>query len=166
MNNILTINDFTGDVQLSVSDFILQEFNKFIEAEQPKFLRKILGVTMYNELAAATLTETKWSNLLNGADFTYSDVLVHFNGVKNCFKYYVYALWVRNHAAMHSGGSFVMVKNENATDIVPLAQYVYAQNECLETWIEVDAFCYTESSTYTTYAGNAPFENTANLFGF
>ena len=165
MNNIITINDFTGDIQLSVSDFQKQNFDNFIAQKQPVYLRKVLGVQLYNELAAADTSETKWSKLIQGCDYVWSDVYYHFYGLKRGFAYYIFAEWIKSDTVkIQNGGSFI-VKNENATDVVPVANDVYAQNECMIEFEELDAFITNDLSTYPSYLGNAPYDHIANIFG-
>ena len=162
MDSLLTHSDFIFDTQISISSDEQQLFAEFIAKTQADFLRKVLGVELYNAVVAAPNT---FDGLLNGEDFTYSGSLFHFNGVTEILRYYVYVLWMQNNAAFTTGSGTTQPKHENSTEVSSGLLIVRAQNKCLQLCNSMLKSYIEDQNYYSIWHYTQPFENYYNVFG-
>lgn len=122
MNNIINIENFTGQYAFSVGQF-QDNFNDFIAKLQKKYLKCFLGVEAYRELESyyddsEAEAIAKWDNFLNGTDYT-SDTtgyLAEFEGFKQILIKIVYAEWIISDDYFNETGGF-RSQNENSNKL-------------------------------------------------
>lgn len=169
MNNLITISDFVGDMQLSIQSDFAQDFDALITKIQAEFLRKVLGVTMYNQLVAAFDTEDtvaqKWTDLVNGADFTLDGELEHFEGLKKALTLYAYVKLQQMITVTHTPSGNVTMKTENAMPASPLFKVVHAQNDCMLLADFLQYYIYANATDFPDYVYGLPFTHLYNSFG-
>jgi hypothetical protein len=160
MDLLITHNDFVGEYNLSINELNQGDFNSFVSVRQVEFLRKIFGVTMYNEYKTGMETlpiESKWTDLNDGCDFTYSDYAYHFDGVKEALKAYVYSQWLQSRYVFNVSSGNVILKNENAENTDPAFLVQKANNKCIEICDQLRCFVYANTATYPNFLFSEPF---------
>ena len=105
MANILSDTDFKGFLFIDFTNETLKsDFNNnFLPKIEEKYLRYLLGHSLYNEfIAGLNVTEPeeiaqKWIDLRDGADFTVEinskNVALHFDGVKELLKHFAWSAY-------------------------------------------------------------------------
>lgn len=154
MNNILTINDFTGRYALSISDYAIDTFNSYITDYQYNLLIDMLGAELYNDFNTNP-TSQKWIDLLNGK--TYTDCwanVQNWRGLKDLLIPYVYANFTLENYKKQVQSGVVKPKFENA-DILNERERkevaFAANNEFVKKWAECFNFLYSNNADYTDF---------------
>lgn len=129
---------FQGEIfiaQLSQID-VQEAVQGFVDKYEPKVLRKLLGITMYNDLLNSVEAsrqnppvplEQKWISLLNGVDYD-SDTR-HWDGLEILIANYVYWYYMFDYNVHSVQVGVVKPKSENATPASPVHKMVRAWNE-------------------------------------
>lgn len=93
---------------------------EFIDKYEPLFLKKLLGIDLYNEFIAGLAEDpidSKWISLRDDTE------------LKNMLVNYVYYWYMRNQSTLSAGISEVKPKAENATPVSSVDKQVRAWNE-------------------------------------
>lgn len=88
---IVTINDFTGEIKIPLSNSTCgeaQKLTRMINQYETDILVDLLG-EMYGDFIA-NITDTKYQDLINGANFTIDGVEIPFVGLKALIAYKIY----------------------------------------------------------------------------
>lgn len=106
----------------------------FIDKKEAEYLKKVLGLSLYNDFIAGLETsgdiEQIWLDLRDGADYTESDVLYNYCGVKELLKPAIYSDWITiNYRKWSNGGMIVNDGQNNTTAVNPSDEIVTAWND-------------------------------------
>lgn len=107
----------------------------FIDKYEPKFLKELLGATLYSEFVAglqADPIDPKWIELRDQTD------------LKTMLIDYVYYWYLRNWATITAGVGEVKGKSDNATQVSPAQKMVTSWNEMatLARFFDLDTTTY------------------------
>lgn len=90
----ITSSDFKRDLKLPLDNADLVDFNDYIETVSDKYMRRLLGESLYSEFETAMdgTPAQKWLDLFDGVVYTnYVDNSeVHFEGCKQMLLYFIY----------------------------------------------------------------------------
>lgn len=123
---------------------VQDRMNAFIDRYEKKFLREFLGPDLYSSFKTnaidITPAEQKWTDLLNGVDFTASNSRkyswIGFKGSgafpQSPIANYVYYFWQKDQVTQTTALGEVSSKSENATLVSPAAKMVRAWNEMID----------------------------------
>lgn len=114
-----------------------RDFVAFIEATEAKYLKAILGLQLYNDfiegLEDSGTVEQKWTDLKDGANYTYSDVLYEWRGVKAMLKPVVYSEWLTiNFRRWTSSGMIINTGQQNSGAVNPDQEIIRGWNEFVD----------------------------------
>lgn len=168
MNALITYDDFIDDVMLDMPDANQVAFNTFLIKMQTEYLRKSLGVQLYNLLDSGYSEDpipTIWTNLINGCDFTYSDIQYRFEGLKSGLIYYSYVKYLQNNMITQTITGTIKPLNENSENITPIGHINNAINYCVELNNDLEAFIKVNETDYPNYIYSNIYSNYANILG-
>lgn len=159
--SIISPEIFEGEIfiaQLSQLD-VQESVQEFIDKYEPKLLRKLLGVKMYNDLIAAvdasrqnppTPLDPKWSKLIEGSDFDSGKD--HWDGLEILIADYVYWYFMFDYNVHTVQVGVAKPKSENATPASPVHKMVRAWNEFVQMTCIMHDFIKDNSTDYPDYA--------------
>jgi len=168
MASLLSYTDFVDDRQLNISTALDTAFASFLERIEVLFLRKVLGVSLYNlfyDGIKADTIEAKWSNLFNGCDFVSGSDTYHFDGLKRALIDYSFVTYIQDKTTTNVTSGNVATKQNNADSLTPIGKLIDAQNECLDLIDDLDVFISLFESDYPNFIKGMPFPQRANIFG-
>jgi hypothetical protein len=166
----LTVKYFTGELNIPNSDaqHVQDLIQTFIEKYEPLVLTHVLGYELYAELKAGTVSKpyaTKWSELLNGKDYTYNSKARHWRGIvdqsidglpQSFLANYVYYYYMKFNFTQTAAMGEVTSKNENSIPANPGLKMVRAWNEGAVWIAQLQHFLNASySDTYTTWTINS-----------
>jgi hypothetical protein len=168
MAAMLSYLDFTDDIQLDIPTIRDAEFTDFCQKKESEFLRKILGVTMYDQfvsgLAVLPSPEQKWIDIRDGKKFEYHGKMFYFEGVKESLKYYTYIKYQQKQLTINVTSGNVAQKNSNSYDVSIVPRLVDANFKCLDQCEMLLQFIEANKTIYTDFQFGLPFENRFNNF--
>lgn len=136
--------------------------DSFIEAEETKILKKILGIELYNEfiqgLESSGDIEQKWIDLRDGATYEYGEVQYQYEGLKDLLKPYIYQLAVQlNYRKLTTSGVVINRGQQNTETQNPNYEVVTYWNEFVS---KVGKWCEMKNTLYGfLYANEADYES-------
>lgn len=112
-------------------------FQDFVDKEEAKILKKILGIELYNLLVEEAELESDyradWANdLIDGVLYEYLGIQYEWNGLVEMLRPYIYALHLRANWDTHDEAGIVASKGENGEVISPALRIVNAYSEFYE----------------------------------
>lgn len=167
MANILTSANFIDDCQLSISTIadVQTAFTTFLEKMEAEFLRKVLGIKLYDAFKtawAANPTSGVWFELINGGN--YNEDESYFEGLKSALIYYTYIKHQQNKDSIAVVNGNVKGNQDHATTIGITNKLVNANNRCLEICDKLPGYC-KSISEFSDLNYTAPFNTTWNSWG-
>jgi len=122
----------------------------FIEAEEAKILKKILGLRLYNEfiegLEASGEIEQKWTDLQDGTTYEYGDILYEYTGLVDFLKPYICSKWMEiNFRKPTTSGVVINNGQQNTQTVTPDYEVVTYWNEFAE---KVGVNCNRKNTLY------------------
>lgn len=149
---------------IAPADFILNEalpidtlgdaLQKYINKYEPIILTRVLTYQLYKEFNTGISAETpdeKWTNLLNGAEYTYENELKYFEGVKIVIVNYVYFKYIKEQSQSNSGVGIKKVTTENSTDTDATFKQVFSYNEMVDINEQLKEFMSVNDNVYDNY---------------
>jgi hypothetical protein len=143
---------------------ISSQLSLFIQKYEEKFLRDVLGYSLYKAFSAAwPSTDQKWVDLVEGVEYTSAGKTKFWRGLVDAVSgdvsfdtspiaNYVYYWYQRNNHTQTATTSEVKPANENATVASPAVKMVKAWNE-MSTWIcELVDYLDAKKDDYTEWA--------------
>lgn len=146
---------------LDVSDFLnvpykipnieeSQIFAEYIEAEETKILKKVLGLRLYNEfiegLDESGTIEERWEALQDGGEYEYNDILYEYTGLVDFLKPYICSKWMEvNYRKATTSGVVINQGQQNTTTVTPDYEVVTYWNEFVG---KVGGSCARENTLY------------------
>jgi len=107
----------------------------FIESEETKLLKKVLGLDLYNEFIAGLEDSSiaqKYIELRDGAEYTYGTKTYEYAGVIDLLKPYIYSRLVElNYRKLTSSGVIINQGQENTLVQNPTYEVVTYWNEAV-----------------------------------
>lgn len=114
-------------------DTLEDQFTAYVDEQEPKLLKKLLGYQLYSEfIAGLAVTPTpaaKWTDLKNGKEYTYLDVTYKWEGMVAMLRPLIYYKWLSDTYDFHTGGGIAISDPENAEIISPNTRLVRAFND-------------------------------------
>jgi hypothetical protein len=127
----------------------------YITLYEPKFLQEVLGYGFY-KLMMANIASPRFAALINGAEYTYENVLRKWGGFSNAEKespvanYVFYQFGRRN--VEHAVGLGVMLPvAENAQIMIPTLTLINAWNEMVTMVKNMNYYLKANAGTYPEY---------------
>jgi hypothetical protein len=147
----LDVNDFLNRPYKIPNIEESREFiDDYIEDEETKILKKILGLRLYNEfiegLDTSGTIEQKWIDLRDGAEYESGSNLYEYRGLVDFLKPYICSKWVEiNFRKATTSGVIVNNGQQNTQTVVPDYERVQYWNEFVE---KVGGSCAMENTLY------------------
>lgn len=133
--SIVQTTDFTLNQSLPI-DVIGNQLQVYINKYEPKILSKVLGYQLYKEFKAAidagAPIDAKWTNLRDGAEYTYNSIPEYFDGVKVIVVNYIYFKFIKENSQHASGVGIKRVNSENSENADPSYKMQLAYNEMVD----------------------------------
>ena len=125
---IVKASDFQAEISLGQLEHadVIAVIDEFIEKYEPKYLSRLLGATLADELADAISQpepEEQWKNLANM--------------VKKPCANYIYYWFQRDSVSATSGSGESETETENAKRVSPIGKMIRAWNEMVDDSISV-----------------------------
>jgi len=98
-----------------------KEFVAFIERWEEKLLKQVLGVSLYNEFIEGLEESgdiTRWTNLQNGAEYTYGDYTYEYQGIVKMLVPAIYSEWVKIICRRFTTSGVIVNKGQQNTERV------------------------------------------------
>ncbi len=114
--SVIAVEDFNDRPYKVPNQKESVEFKDFIEKAEEDLLINLLGYSLYKEFIAGLATGPvlqKWTDLKDGAEYTYSEKLYKYNGLIDFLKPAIYSLWM-SVARAATASSFVWKSLETA----------------------------------------------------
>lgn len=125
----------------------------FIDKYEPKVLRKLLGVKMYNDALTASAVDpvaAPWADFFDGAD--YDSGSKHFDGLKLLIADYVYWFYMFDYNVQTVQVGVAKPKSENATPASPVHKMVSAWNEFVYLTCSMHDYLRANEEDFPDYA--------------
>lgn len=108
--SIISIADFNaGELKITRNNAVDTDLQSYIDETEEKFLRLLLGDTLFIEFSAQLPTPTlqKWTDLLNGYNYTIENEsgeneTVYFIGIKKMLRLFTWFYFVREQSFQNS----------------------------------------------------------------
>jgi hypothetical protein len=128
-------------------------FLSFVDEQEEKRLKKILGRELYDAFKAGLyetdeegefvldedenlipleeeVIEQQWKDLRDGNSYTYNDKVFYWDGMVELLKPYIYSEWIRYNAEKYNGsGGINIPSSENSTVASPAGLVVRGYND-------------------------------------
>jgi hypothetical protein len=126
--------DFDENPDFSIPNMPEDSFQDFIDKKEEEVLRKIFGTALYNEFVANfeegnAYLEDRFRNIIEGADYTYNEVLYNYAGIKAFLVPYIYGEWLAKTWKTWTRAGVVEAVGENSTKVSPRVDIVRARRE-------------------------------------
>ena len=132
--NFVTSSDFTL-VPYSIPNInkVVNTFEDYANEQIEKMLEeKLLGFTLtaaFKTGLAQVTIEEKWTKLRDGAEYTYGGKTYKWKGMRDLFRPFIYAMWLRDNYDNFSGIGVTVANAENSQVIDPSQRIVRAWND-------------------------------------
>lgn len=133
-----------------------REFVTFIEKEETKILKKLLGIDLYNEfiegLATSGEVEERWTELRDGVEYEYNGVTYEYLGLVDLLVPAIYSIWVQTTYRRFTSSGVIVNKGQQNTEAVnPSYEIVQNWNEYVK---KVGGVCGQEGTLYGFMTAN------------
>jgi len=128
---LLPDNFKTGETRLSQNQFDKESFKEYIADTQEKYLKKLLGDTLYLLFGAELPTPTlqKYTDLLNGVVYTHNDLNVDYTGLSRMLKLFTYESYVTDQDVQNTIIGNVSGKSRNSEKLTANETLGFAQEK-------------------------------------
>lgn len=125
-------------------------FVAFIEAREAEILKSILGLELYNELIEAWETSGEpadiYTDLVEGAEFTYNEILYEYKGLVDLLVPEIYSKWVKkNYRRLTTSGVVINKGQQNTETNNPDVEFAQSHNDYVT---KVGGSCSQENTFY------------------
>lgn len=167
---------FKGDITIAQTEQVQVEekLNDYIQQYEPEFLLKVLGrdlSTSFNEgidVGSGEEMEEKWSNILNGANFTYYNHPMTYKGIETDIARYVFYHYACDLHLQQTGIGTVKTKGQGSAPATPMFKVLKAWNEMANNvrmlWMLLEANAETYPTFNRSYIDKSFFRH-QNQFG-
>jgi hypothetical protein len=154
MGLLITKSDFTGVYALSTS--ISDKITAYIAEYEEKYLRELLGVTLFNSFKAdvnSYLPQTaKYLTIFNEINSDEYGFLLHSDGMKKMILGFVYYEFIVGTTIQHTNTGLVANVNEISVNAdFSLAMMVY--NKSIDTYRNIQYYIEQNGNNYEDFAG-------------
>lgn len=159
--SIINASYFIGELNIPNTDKVdvLENLQFFIDRYEKEYLRKVLGVDLYNDfIDGIDPIIEPWLSLKNGKDFVnLQGRLTQYFGLANDDKQsplanYVYYHFQKNAYTQSTGVGETQSKTENATVVSPGAKMEKAWNDMVKQTNVLVEFLYVNNSLYPKFS--------------
>lgn len=115
-------------------DKVANSFSTFVDNEEEKALKGLLGYAFYNELITQLngTPSQLWIDIRGGAEYAYNDITYKFDGLKDLLIPYIYGKWIDSDNSPYTSIGEVIATAENAVVVSSKGKVV----EGINTYIE------------------------------
>lgn len=156
--SIVATTDFKMNQSLPI-DKVSAVLQQYIDKYEPRILTRVLGYQLYKEFNVGLAEETpaeKWTELRDGAEYTYNDELKYFDGLKTLIVNYVYFKFVKEQSQFNTGVGIKSIDTENSQNTDASFKQVYAFNELVDINCQLNEFITAKNdevaNTYENYS--------------
>lgn len=164
---LINVSDVSQYRQIQ-STFEEERFYAYVNEIQQKNLRQLLGGALYLDLFK-NIAETKYQELRDGKEYSYSGETIMYYGLKKPLIYWWLALATREGELYHTDyGAVQMVNNEQQSyeSARKKEQVAINYGQTATSYAnDVIQFLDENSATYTLWEGNKR-KNQSNIFSF
>lgn len=154
MTNLITKSDFKNPYQVysgtTETELLLDEY---ITKYQEYYLKKILGIRMYNDFDSKYPDGGFYDNFVNGTTYTEDSVSYVYPGIKPVLVKFVYYWWHRNTATILGEKGELKANYQKLVKTIPVNKMVSAYNDAvdlIDNNISYDATVYHYLNTQYT----------------
>jgi hypothetical protein len=159
MANILTADDFVGEVEIPTGEWIDSKLDLYIAQVEEDILISLLGYTLYDEFvtALAGTPASKWTDLRDGGTYTSGDRTYYFKGILEMLKYFTFFYYMRDNGSENTQVGIAINETTNADRNPALASSIMKR-----IWNKgIDIYC--DAASYITIK-NEPTEIYADFY--
>jgi len=125
-------------------------FVDWIESEEAKILKEVLGLPLYNAfiegLETSGAIDQKWIDLRDGAEYDYSDSTYEYLGLVDFLKPEIYSRWVvLNYRKLTTAGVVINQGVQNTITNNPDVEFAQYHNEFVE---KIGNICNQKNTLY------------------
>lgn len=156
MTEIITASDFVYRFELATSNFETAKISTYITRYQPTYLRKCLGVELYDLFdAGIDNAEQIYVDLLNPFAYQRNDgCIVESRGIADALLGIVYFYFSRDKSVQQTINGGVKMKNTVSDRASNLKKGLFDRyNEGIETLKAVQQYCIDNSDVYPEFNG-------------
>lgn len=157
-NYLISISDFAEIRNISTNVNDATRLKQFIKEAQELDIKPVFGEEMYYDLMKNS-SQTKYSELLAGKDYTYNNYNYSFIGLKTIIVYYAWARFIENDNIKSTPTGFVTKTNE-FSDPIPyksIAQQADQARSAAYAYIQdMNMFLSRNNTTYTLFGVGQP----------
>lgn len=138
-----------------------QDLIDFIQANEEKLLKNLLGIEFYN-VASAGMTdgtiEDKWQALKTGAEYEYAGITFKYEGMFDLLIPMIYSMWLMETFDRHTAAGIVVAKPTESDTVSPSrriskanAAYFAKAGDAWNHENTLYGFLYANRETYTEW---------------
>ena len=157
MTNLITYSDFSGTINIDTSRVEVKEvIAEYITEYQEKFLIKLLGISLYNDLLSYDVTSDKYKDLINGisSTFNWDNKNRRYIGVKRMLACFIYPYYVRESISGNALFAEVQPNPSNGSIVENRMKFVHAYNEAVKLYTDAIIFIQYKNQNDSSYYAN------------
>ena len=164
--SIVNVSDFKGKNTIAQTEQanVASVVQAYIDRLEPEYLRKVLGVTLYDLYNAGIIAnDAKYLAIKNGANYTdsYGDV-VYYEGLKQPILNYIYFHYLKNNTTATTGSGEKTIQKAEAA--AALDKEVRAYNDMVTVNKQLHGYLYSKQIKVSwKYSEMFEYENTLGL---
>lgn len=145
----------SGELKLPIDN--ISDIQYFIDEHEKILLKGLLGYSLYNDFitALAGTPATKWTELRDGKEYTYNDILKKYEGIQYILADYTFFRIVSDKQTYTTDGGVKFAMTDNADGTNPRNKQTYVWNDMVERIKTLDEFIEVsneaDDSTYPDY---------------
>jgi hypothetical protein len=154
MAAIIDTDNFVGVINIDTSkNTTVDELEAFALIYEPLYLNALMGTQMYFDFMA-NLTDTKYTNLINGTSevFQWEGRYLKLNGLKVMLSYFIYFHYLQTQKNFNSIRGQVEANIETATKVNPSNELIRAYNFGVQFFNECVDYIQYKSADYPLQA--------------
>lgn len=108
------------------------DLTDFVEAAEPVILKKLFGTTLYEAYVAGIAEATpadKWTDLKDGANYTYNGIVYEYKGLINLLVPCIFSMWLEETRDFYTSVGVVMKLNDKSERLSPATRIARAYND-------------------------------------
>lgn len=157
---IVSTSDFVGKYALSQGMYNTPDYQYYIDKYEPKYLKDLLGIDLYNEFEAdlitggGTPTEPRFLDIFLPLNYDYNFRVYYSEGMKQMLVGFIYFEIVRDFDNQMTPIGNVAPKGENSDRVTAINSTMWDRyNEGVKSYKAIQRYIMNEASTYDKYNG-------------
>lgn len=162
MAQILTTAHFSIDPEYKVPNQEEVDLKTFIDNNQAKVLKQLLGIDFYNAFIAGLDADpivAKWTDLRDGKNYNYTNVTYRFEGIIDLLKPIIFSKWLHFRAQKLTSAGIVVPDPASAGKLESPARLIGKFNSEFfkkvgDVWAQENTlygFLYANEATYSEW---------------